>query len=408
MSDLYFPSSGSSSSTLVATAEYPDKLDTDASLVDARNKATTTLTAAVNNSDNAFNVADTGTFPPAGVAVCEDEVFTYSGKTSTTLTGIVRGFESTSAVSHSSGATVDLQITQSSNNEKSRAIQELQLKLGTEASIPTKGRGLQGTGNGSSQWLPVREVLNGNRSYFVNASTGNNNNDGRTVTTPFATIQAAVEAVAKIDCGGFNVVIEVADGTYAETVSLRNTVGVASNTSLTIRGNTTTPANCTVRGFSASSLQVVWNLNGFRTDNASNITHLNCIGSVLRVSNWNFGTAGSAPHMLVYFSSQLTILTNYTISGNAATHINILGLSFVDISNRTITVTNTPTISFYIIISQLSYCYLYGNTWSAQITGTRYSAATNSIFFVNSATPNTYMALAGNVNGSAATGAQVI
>lgn len=407
--DLYFPNSGSSSSTLIATSEYPGKLDTNGSLVEAKNKATTTLSSGISNADTTLNVADTSLFPNTGVLVCEDEVMTYSGKVFGQFVGIVRGFEGTAAVSHASGATVDLQITESSNNVKNNAIRALQFKVGTESSQPVAGTSLQGTGIGSSQWLPAREVLNGNRSYYVSATAGNDANDGRTTSTKKATIQSAVEAVAKLDCNGYNVTIFVDDGTYNERVDLRSPVGVASAEALSIIGNTTTPANCTVQGFRALNLTVTWNLYGFRTTNNISLPLVQAGGCAMTLSNWNFGAASSnASHLACNNGGQLRVLTAFTISGGGNSFMNALGDSFIDCQNRAVTVTNSPVFTTYANAQWLSYLYAFGQTWSAQITGKRYNISANSVLFVNSATPDTYMTLAGTTNGTTSTGGVII
>lgn len=54
-------------------------------------------------------------------------------------------------------------------------------------------------------------------SYYVNAATGDNNNDGLTVGTPFKTIQKAVDTISKLD-HPLTISINLAAGTYDESV----------------------------------------------------------------------------------------------------------------------------------------------------------------------------------------------
>lgn len=413
MPDFYFPTSGSSFSNLVAESEYPGKLDTNASLVEARNKATTTLTSSISSIDTEIYVDSTSLFPNTGIIVCENEVMKYSGKFSDRFIGVTRGFENTTAISHTATTPIGLKITESSNNVKNNAIRALELKLGTEASTPAAGTSLQGTGIGSSQWLPAREVLDGNRTYYVSTSTGSDANDGRTTSTKLKTIQAAVDKIARLDCAGYNVTVLVDDGTYAETVTLKSPVGVASAGALTIQGNTTTPANCVVRGFTATNLVVVWNLRGFKTTNTLNIAHLNANDATIRVWNWDFGTAGTAAHIPISNGGKVIIFTGYTISGNASAHINALGHAFFQCNgsappperpNSTenslvITVLNSPSIGVYAIGNYLSYMYLHYLVWTAQIIGRRFSMNALSVLFVAGAVPDTYMSLTGNLVG---------
>lgn len=76
---------------------------------------------------------------------------------------------------------------------------------------------------------PVREALTANATYYVNAATGSDSNDGLSSGSPFLTIQKAVDTVATFDgVGLYSGTIEVAAGTYAEVVLLRTLVGYTS------------------------------------------------------------------------------------------------------------------------------------------------------------------------------------
>jgi len=70
----------------------------------------TTISGAINDSlnDSATTIpmSNTSAFPTSGTILIGSEQITYTGKTSTTLTGATRGANSTSAASHSDGAAV--------------------------------------------------------------------------------------------------------------------------------------------------------------------------------------------------------------------------------------------------------------------------------------------------------------
>lgn len=68
---------------------------------------TTTLTTGVSNvSTTPFVVGDTASFPAAGWFLIESEIVSYTGKTSTSFTGITRGVLGTTNVSHSAGVAI--------------------------------------------------------------------------------------------------------------------------------------------------------------------------------------------------------------------------------------------------------------------------------------------------------------
>ena len=98
----------------------------------------------------------------------------------------------------------------------------------------------------------VRELLTPDRTYYVrtdgnDANTGLVNNSGGA----FLTIQRAVNIASYLDNGGYNVTIQVVDGTYSLTSNVLCRTFLGSGL-LIIQGNTTTPANC-VLNFSNSS-----------------------------------------------------------------------------------------------------------------------------------------------------------
>jgi hypothetical protein len=63
------------------------------------------LNGAINSSATTITVNSTGSFAASGTVCIDTEVISYSGKTSTTLTGCVRGYLSTAAA-HNNGAVV--------------------------------------------------------------------------------------------------------------------------------------------------------------------------------------------------------------------------------------------------------------------------------------------------------------
>ena len=74
--------------------------------------ATTTLNGTINASATSIVLTSAASFASAGTIVIDTESITYSGKSTNTLTGCVRGANGTTAASHTSGATVT-QVTTS-------------------------------------------------------------------------------------------------------------------------------------------------------------------------------------------------------------------------------------------------------------------------------------------------------
>ena len=68
--------------------------------------ATTTTTEALDDSETAIDLTSVAGFKAAGVIKIDSEIITYTGISTLTLTGCTRGTNSTSAATHTSGATV--------------------------------------------------------------------------------------------------------------------------------------------------------------------------------------------------------------------------------------------------------------------------------------------------------------
>lgn len=136
----------------VGTSNYPTSLDTVVELIQAANNAQTTLNGALTANATTVAVISTALFANTGCFAVDNELISYTGKTATSFTGCVRGFDGTTAATHSSGATVSDVVTTRHHEVVVDAILQLQQKLGTGSSNPSAGTVLKGTGAGSSAY----------------------------------------------------------------------------------------------------------------------------------------------------------------------------------------------------------------------------------------------------------------
>lgn len=77
--------------------------------------ATTPLDGTIGKGDTTLAVDTTQDFPDEGVLFIEQEAVTYTGRTQTTFTGVVRGAEDTDAATHSNDILVQSQLAGLSN-----------------------------------------------------------------------------------------------------------------------------------------------------------------------------------------------------------------------------------------------------------------------------------------------------
>lgn len=124
------------------------------------------------------------------------------------------------------------------------AISQGELAAGAIVTFVKRAAAWQLVGVGYSD---VKIPLSADLNLYV-ATTGSDSNDGLTAATPFATLQKAWDyAQARIDLNGFNVVVNVAAGTYTAGLVARGAVpGQAGPDSIKFVGNPSSPSTVVV------------------------------------------------------------------------------------------------------------------------------------------------------------------
>jgi len=230
--------------------------------------------------------------------------------------------------------------------------------------------------------LDLREKLDANRTYFVRTD-GSDGNSGlaNTAGGAFLTVQKAIDLVsATLDCGIYDVTIQVAAGTYGGQVRLKSFIGSGN---VIVVGDTVTPSNVV---FSAGGSTVAlasnqcignYSLQGFRCSNATG-AHFQFDGQCyIRFQNVDFA-ATTDRHLGVSGGAILVASGNYSISGGALNHIRTgNGPSRISVSQITVTLTGTPAFSSsYAESTENGYIGAYGATFTGSATGKRYNAVT--------------------------------
>jgi hypothetical protein len=255
--------------------------------------------------------------------------------------------------------------------------------------------------------LGVREQLTASRTYYVrtDGSDGNNglaNSSGGA----FLTIQKAIDTVAALDLSIYNVTIQVADGAYGGAV-LVSAPWVGSGT-VTLQGNTSTPANALLATGASDSITVLGGgaltVSGFKLTNSGSFL-LHASSGSIRFSLLTFGSCGSQ-QLRATDGGRIAAIGNYTIDGGAGFHWSAVCNSIFRVQGRTITLTGTPAFSAAFANADLGSTVLVnGNTFSGAATGVRYSVTNNAVISSGGAGA-TY--LPGNAAGSTGSGGQYI
>lgn len=223
----------------------------------------------------------------------------------------------------------------------------------------------------------MRPQLSANRTYHV-ATGGNDGNAGLSLGAAFASLQRAVNEVHKLDAAGYDVTIELANGTYAGAVVARPLVGGGT---LFIKGNETTPSSVVLSSGLAFGNGAQVRVSGMRIAIATDLIHGLSVGNgvSLRVGKVEFGAVGAnADHIFCDNPCQIVLEENYTIAGGARRHINI-GAGLLAAEGRTFTLTGTPAFTQFVAARNCGAVSLSNPTIIGGATGSRYLAETNGV-----------------------------
>ncbi|MDQ2083091.1 hypothetical protein RA307_23135 [Xanthobacteraceae bacterium Astr-EGSB] len=249
-----------------------------------------------------------------------------------------------------------------------------------------------------SKFSAGRELLTADRNYYVNSGTGNDSSDGRTTGAPFATIQKAIDTAATLDLSIYNVTIQLAAGTYSTPTGnvLKSAVGAGK---IIIVGDETTPSNVVVTtsgamvstnhaNFFARGVRTTYSIRGVRLKSTASGSTVGLGvqgGSQVEYQNVDFNT-GFAQQVRTVDPGSVAYGTGagYTISGPAGIHMNGSNLSSIQANSEsngsyTVTLIGTPAFTTFANASNLGYVSAIGVTYSGSATGSRYSAANNSV-----------------------------
>ena len=263
----------------------------------------------------------------------------------------------------------------------------------------------------------VRNQLTAPRTYYVSAS-GSDANDGLTSGAPFFTVQKAVDVVASLDIGIYDVTIQLADGTYnlgGAGVELKSPVGSGR---VIIQGNASTPSDVIVKTsggaavnvFRAKATETVFRIKDMKLESAA--TSGACrgifaeVGAIIEFENLVMGAFTTTPTGIMFHANdggQIEALGGFEIAGGCRRVFQAAGGGVIRVAGKTITLTGAPAWSEAFLYSPIAGVFIFpGNTFSGSATGVRYNLNLNAVATTSGAT------LPGDVAGTTATGAQYL
>ena len=253
------------------------------------------------------------------------------------------------------------------------------LLLRSDLADPTGGAALvayrKADGTGSTLAAMLREKLLASRTYYVRTD-GSDSNTGLTNTAggAFLTMQKAANVIADtLDLNGFNVTVNVANGTYAAGVTV--TQPWVGEGIVYFTGNVASPANCLVNATGDAFLAdkgATFDVRGFKVTAGSRGIAAQS-SSFISVGQMDFGAVGGA-QIEVGSGGEILLGENYTISGGGDSHLHAGGEGSIFTAAITVTLTGTPAFVSYFAGAAQGSIIVKNVTYSGAATGPRFLA----------------------------------
>lgn len=259
--------------------------------------------------------------------------------------------------------------------------------------------------------LPRREMLTGNRTYYVRGD-GSDSNNGLANTSggAFLTIQKAFDTAYSLDLNGYTVTIQVGNGTYgASLVMSGRLVGArpGSGYPLTIQGDTATPANVVLSVASADIFNFYagaeCEIKGFQLQTFTSGNLIVATGHC-RVGYGNILFGSTATDQLVAQDwSVIRRTANVTIAGNVGgQHWHAVNGGLIASGSGTITLSGTPNFGARFAGVSKGILNVQGTVFSGGATGTRFLVHENGVIDTDGAAEASYFP--GNAAGTKTNG----
>lgn len=223
----------------------------------------------------------------------------------------------------------------------------------------------------------TRLILTADATFYV-ATSGNDTTGDGSSGAPWATIQGALDKIWRtIDGGGYNVTIQVADGTYAVDLVTRRLVGV---TRLTISGNAPNTSAVVIGSGTPGT-------TAFRHDTEGDYRLLNLklagVAAVIHRGAYLIceNQPSSATGFLCWNALYGRLMLTGTTAVSGASVGSVLSASYsgvLIVSSATITVSPALTVTQFASATLMGLISVASTTISGTVTGKRYTVSGSS------------------------------
>lgn len=223
----------------------------------------------------------------------------------------------------------------------------------------------------------ARQRLIANTQFWIDPQSGNDNNDGLTGGTAWATLQKFADfACKRCDTAGFSLTAQLFRATNAVSALFDGPILGGGN--VVINGNVGAPTSIGLSR-AGGDLIVVQDQAHIQVQGLGVTTTGSggCLvarqGGIIDIDRVDFGACAGS-HMDASSSGSIGLNGNYSISGGAVSHIHANNQGAVNGGSRTVTVNNNPAFSAYYAGVSSGIVQMLGFTFVGTATGPRFSA----------------------------------
>lgn len=251
--------------------------------------------------------------------------------------------------------------------------------------------------NGSNYFTisrPDYAKLGNNNTFYINSTTGSDNNHGLTSGVPLATLAGGYNLLkSRFDLDNLKITFQVAAGTYSEISAQGPVRGIKDTTSIVFNGDTTTPSNVVisnnVNSLVAAGSGAQFTLQGFKLLNLGGGF---CIvstdpGTNVSVKNLDFPAGAGTTHMYATGYGRITVIGNYNITGATAGSYHMYAVvgGFIDAEGAyTYTITGSPAFDTFAYSRFAALIDHKLANFSGSCTGKRYAVDSHGMIHTQS------------------------
>lgn len=282
-----------------------------------------------------------------------------------------------------------------------------ELPLGDAIPIEAGGTGVT-TAAAARDALAVREKLSAARTYYVRTD-GSDNNTGLSNTAggAFATIQKALTVAGNLDLGTYDLIIQIANGTYTGASTGGATIGSGR---VILLGNIANPSSVVLTSSGNTLLFAgfgLYRVQGVKVESTGASGIISGDSCNVEVGNIVCGAVGTFGVHLYANGGLLRVIGSYEIAAGAWYHARATaGGAFRSELAIATTLTGTPAFTgAFMQALFVGQCVYYQATFSGAAAGKRYDATANGVIMSNSAGATYYP---GNAAGTISAGGQYL